>query len=128
MHWSAGYIGIPFKEQGRSKDGADCWGLVKIVMKEIFNQDLPDFTDHPFDKKSNAMTIEASKPLVDAHEVEDKEEGRIVVMMSMGHPAHVGVSAGQFGVLHMERKMGAVLEPWYRLKYEIEGIYGIGKL
>jgi hypothetical protein len=97
-------------------------------MKEIFDKDVPDFIDHPFDKKSNALTIEASKPLVNAHEVQDKEEGRVVVMISMGYPAHVGVSVGQFGVLHMERKMGSILEPWHRLRYKIEGIYDISKL
>jgi cell wall-associated NlpC family hydrolase len=25
--WAADYVGIPFREHGRSRDGADCWGL-----------------------------------------------------------------------------------------------------
>lgn len=41
MHWSANYLGIPYKE-GESSDAAcDCWGLVRLVLHREKGYDLP---------------------------------------------------------------------------------------
>jgi cell wall-associated NlpC family hydrolase len=41
--WVAGYIGIPFAERGRGYDGADCWGLARLIWLEQFGLDLASF-------------------------------------------------------------------------------------
>ena len=36
------FIGIPFVSKGRSFNGCDCYGLVKLYYKEILNIDIPE--------------------------------------------------------------------------------------
>lgn len=43
MSWSNAYIGIPYAEFGRARDGADCWGLACIIYREELGITLPDY-------------------------------------------------------------------------------------
>ncbi len=36
------FVGIPFVSKGRSFNGCDCYGLVKLYYKEILNIDIPE--------------------------------------------------------------------------------------
>jgi cell wall-associated NlpC family hydrolase len=39
--WSVRYVGVPFLDLGRDLRGCDCWGLVRLVMKEMGQVTLP---------------------------------------------------------------------------------------
>ena len=39
--WVDGYIGIPFVLGGRERTGLDCWGLVRLVLREQFQVEVP---------------------------------------------------------------------------------------
>ncbi len=30
--WVSGYVGVPWLDRGRTADGADSWGLVRLVL------------------------------------------------------------------------------------------------
>ena len=42
MWWNR-YIGTPFKAFGRTMEGCDCWGLLRIVYREAFGIELPSY-------------------------------------------------------------------------------------
>ncbi|WP_158972012.1 NlpC/P60 family protein [Chachezhania sediminis] len=43
MSWSNAYIGLPWADLGRGRDGADCWGLACIIYQEELGIGLPDY-------------------------------------------------------------------------------------
>ncbi|UFS63848.1 C40 family peptidase [Paracoccus denitrificans] len=43
MTWSNRFVGIPYKELGRTRSGADCWGLACVVYREELGISLPEY-------------------------------------------------------------------------------------
>lgn len=43
MSWSNCYIGIPYADFGRTREGCDCWGLVCIVYRASLGIRLPEY-------------------------------------------------------------------------------------
>lgn len=41
MHWAAKYVGIPYKIGGDDLSGADCWGLVRLVLRAELGLEMP---------------------------------------------------------------------------------------
>jgi cell wall-associated NlpC family hydrolase len=45
IHWSNRFVGIPYVEFGRDRDGVDCWGLAVLVYRELRGIELPSYTE-----------------------------------------------------------------------------------
>lgn len=43
MTWSNRYIGIPYADFGRTREGCDCWGLVCVVYRASLGIVIPDY-------------------------------------------------------------------------------------
>ena len=43
MSWSNAYVGTPYEEFGRVREGCDCWGLACVVYGEELHVSLPDY-------------------------------------------------------------------------------------
>ena len=90
------YIGIPYKDRGRSVDGVDCYGLVKLFMQNEFAVTLDDF-DYCGD---NSGLIKEHKEDVEWHDVPKGEyrRGDVMILRQMGVAGHVGrFAAVRFG-------------------------------
>ena len=57
--WVNKYVGIPFKSGGRTSDGCDCYGLVRMVLKNEYSLILPMLDG----KYIDALDTETTKEL-----------------------------------------------------------------
>lgn len=121
------FVGIPFKDGGRSiKTGFDCWGLVMAMYKD-FGITLPDFD-------ISALNYERIDKL--AKRVVDDVAWRVVaspgnsdiplVILMKIHPVfitHAGVYIGHNRVVHTTKCTGSIISRVDALKTRIVGYY-----
>ena len=102
------YIGIPYKSNGRDRDGLDCYGLVYLFEKEVFGKSLPSL-DGVYSGDNATELIQEQKPLIVGELTTNPKDGDIVLFFHAGKPTHVGVY-WQRGVLHAIERHGVVYE------------------
>lgn len=109
MWWNK-YIGIPYEFRGRTKDGADCYGLVEIIQREVFGVDLP-----------NSDTVDI--PLGDL------QEGDMVRMTELFGGRilnrHCGIITGDKHILHTAESVGSFNEKISKVRHKIKGGYRV---
>lgn len=129
MPWTDQYIKIPFKVDGRDRDGIDCGGLVILVYREMLGIELPDYhgameclSIEGMKRASRTITAELNKwKLVDRPEEFD------VIAFRRGkiNQAHVGVYCGRRDMLHICAGINATVEEYNGLlwKHRLNGFY-----
>jgi cell wall-associated NlpC family hydrolase len=100
--WAAGYVGIPFVDGGRGRDGLDCWGLVRLVLRERFGAEVPDLEVTGGTCPPAAVGEAAVSELPRWREIRAGQErpGDVVLLRLNGHPTHVGVVVLRGTMLH----------------------------
>lgn len=93
------YMAIPYEPNGRDYNGADCYGVVYLALREL-GYDPPDYgpiQDHHIPKQINVATGE------DVWEETKPEPGVVVLLRIEGRPFHVGFMMDKRAMIHMER-------------------------
>lgn len=108
------FVGLPWADKGRTLDGCDCWGLVRLVYAG-HGVDLPSYSDlyaTPADR-------EAVSGLIAGHqlgwtEIPSRQERPLdlVLMTEAGIARHIGIVARPGLVLHMVPGRESVIEPY----------------
>lgn len=126
--WVNIYIGLPFKEHGRDRQGVDCWGLVRLVLGEEFGIRLPSYADgyaSTEDAEDIGRLVRGEMaPWRDVSHAEE-QPGDVVLMRLMNQPMHVGLVVGAGWMLHIEEGIDACLERYDSAKWRrrVLGIY-----
>jgi cell wall-associated NlpC family hydrolase len=109
--WVKNYIGIPFISNGRTKEGCDCYGLVRLVLQNEYGVNLPELSNN----YANALCIaeanrlfEGRLPVLSAGKIPAVEEKAVIVIRNEGRPCHLGIFAGGGYALHTNLKTGSV--------------------
>lgn len=128
--WVGKYVGIPFVSGGRDMTGCDCYGLVRLILRDEYGYDLPvlngDYT--------NALNVAETKrlfcenvPLLCGEKIEKPEEKSVALLKMCGRLCHVALYAGDGCIIHSRHKTGVVcerlsspqlagcVEGWYRV-------------
>jgi probable lipoprotein NlpC len=120
VQWAREYVGIPFKERGRDRDGVDCWGLACLVYRDRFGIRLPDYRD----RYLNTEASDDISRIIDS-EADGWTEipttsamcGDVVLFRILGKPTHIGIEVGDGYMLHAERGVGVVIERHDKLRW-----------
>ncbi len=123
--WWNDYVGIPYRQHGRNRAGADCWGLVRLVYAEQFDHDLPSFSEAYADSADERIVELLAKHREGWDKVDDPQPGDVVLFKVIGQLAHVGIAAAPGTFLHAREGHAATIErlesgSW---KHRIEGFY-----
>lgn len=100
------YLGVPYRDMGRSLAGCDCWGLLWLFYRDELGVDLPDYGEG----YGSAIFRRRIGPLIERETAREwtridaaaARAGDAVLMRSGRYPAHCGVTDGRGFVLHVE--------------------------
>lgn len=135
--WVEKYLGIPFKERGLTREGCDCWGLVRLILLEQMDLHLPE---HP--EISEGATLAKLRTIVAAaasptwHEVVRGSECVYDVVLMRGHvehaehkyqrPIHIGLVVVPGTLIHVEVGSNVSITDYrrdIRTKNRVHGFY-----
>ena len=129
--WVKKYIGIPFVSNGRTPDGCDCYGLVRLVLQGEYGITLPELSGNYSDALNREQTeklFAENLPVLAAKKTAGPEEGAVVVITEGGRRCHLGIVAGGGYILHSGVVTGTVCQRASHpgLRGRIEGYYRVG--
>lgn len=128
MQWVNDYIKTPFVDHGRSEEGCDCWGLVRLIYKKELSIELPSLLDYKDTK--DRVTISAlvdSEKCIKWCEIDHGKEKTfdVVVFKMLNVPTHVGLVYSKGSMIHCEKGKGTYLTDYNREHNWKKRLYGI---
>ena len=120
------YIGIPFEDRADTLDSADCFGLVRLVYKQILNIKVFKPNSSAFNSRSvlREFLEETSR---NWNEVKELKKFDVIAMAhDPKHPdiiQHFGIYIGNGKMLHTLKGVGSHVVNMSEYNYFIKGFY-----
>lgn len=109
--WAGRFIGIPYLAGGDTAEGADCYGLVRLVYRQILGRETPLL---PSDVKTEGGAGVCPAKWTS---VPDGCTGDVVVFRFNGLPSHCGIVVGRGQMLHAVRGQRSAIENYDSMKW-----------
>lgn len=130
MEWWKNYTRgpVPYADKGRTMAGCDCWGLLRLVYRDVLGVELPSYLDDynsADDKNSAAAAISRRIHEWTPVPMGSERSGDAVSILLLGLPCHVGVVTVPGRMLHVTKGADATVES-YRSAFwsrRVEGVY-----
>ena len=120
--WAAQYLNLPFLGRGRTREGVDCYGLVRLVYQEQLGIELPSYTEGyatPNDQQEIAAMCESAVGLhwkaIPLHEAKVFDG---IIFRIMGRTTHFGLVLDAPQFLHAMDGVWSTIERWDSLAWE----------
>jgi len=114
--WTKSLIGIPFTEKGRTREGCDCWGVVRLALECGFGITVPDYTEeYPTTTDREEIQALMQREALGGWEalpVSEAAAGDVVLFRIQGQICHAGLVIDPPVFLHGQRGIGSALERW----------------
>lgn len=123
--WHNKYIGIPFLDKGRDINGIDCWGLVRLVYKQEYHIDLPNFSSNYEADDSEQMKDLLAQYKEGWEKIDAPTEGCIVLFNILGVESHMGIAISSTHFLHARDRRDSAIESFESVAWRnrITGFY-----
>ena len=123
MSWVNKYIGIPYADKGRSFDGADCWGIVYLVLLHEFGVRVPtyteDYTSTDQDCKDEIHDLVSQERQMWCMVSPGQEQpGDVINLRIFGKDWHTGIVTVKGQFLHTLNGHEAVVESYNSRKWK----------
>lgn len=105
-------VGIPFKSEGRSLKGADCWGIVSLYYNLVLGKKIHSYAidADDFPRISNTMLSEIK---TSKWEILEKPEPNCIALMRLGYCSaevnHAGVILPNGKLLQSYESTGSII-------------------
>jgi len=126
------YIGIPFKSCGRDYSGLDCWGLLRLIYREMRGIQLSSYTNEYvdarfYDKVSDVVNAHIPEWLLIERGMERPYDA--VILRLRGLPIHIGMVVKPGLMIHVLAKVNTCLERYNTPMWDkrIRGFYRYAK-
>jgi len=99
------YIKIPFKPLGRDFNGCDCYGLVRLILLNEFDTELPSW-DQDYTNTTDKKVLESciSDRYGYFEKTNDPKAGDIVLMrLCSAFPVHIGLMIDDKKFIHIRQ-------------------------
>lgn len=104
------FIGIPFEARGRTEEGCDCWGLVRLWYAQFKGIELPTLLAYASDKDYGAIADIVQGEKSKWKKVQSPIPGDVVVLRILSRECHVGVYLEGNRMLHTHRQVESHIE------------------
>lgn len=126
--WAEQYVGLPYRARGRDRQGIDCWGLVRLVLREQFGTDVPEYAGHYWTRELTpavAEKIAEESARWEAVPAGMERAGDVVLLRLRGYPIHVGIVVAPGEMLHAHDGADAARESYHALhwRHRVVGFY-----
>ncbi|WP_316978055.1 NlpC/P60 family protein [Shumkonia mesophila] len=147
--WADAYVGLPWDDKGRTREGLDCWGLYRLIKAERFGVVHPLYEGVVWTPcETRAGQAEANRDLAAYMEGERLKgwttvwealgappdeplggklalAGDLVWIRNVGAAIHVGLVAAPGWMLHVEEGIDSVCVPYDGADFErrVRGFY-----
>lgn len=125
--WASRFVGIPHEYAKSSRESADCYGLLRLVYREVFAIEIPDLEEQlrAVDKDAAKIREMVEHDSASWIEVVEPEIGDAVVLNFCGRPTHVAVYVGDKRILTTTPRHSSVIDDLrsFRWKNKVEAYY-----
>lgn len=102
------YFNIPYANNGRDYKGCDCYGLVKLLCKELDNKDIPNYIyENSQDAENGKIYLEELKK--GKWKRCEAKKGAMILLRIDGIANHCGYMIDNTSFIHITKKAGVTI-------------------
>lgn len=114
--WVGPYLEIPFAERGRTREGLDCYGLVRLIYHDQRNIELPSYTESYTTTTDREEITAIYRGAVSSHwrevPVAQAATFDVTIIRMLGDPIHFGLVLDPPWFLHIRKGIWSSIERW----------------